>query len=565
MVSFESKSYSKRLLHLISWSHWFTFFNVFLAILLSSFYVFGEKTPDTMIGHLYLYTTWASHMGFLTFMGFVLIIFPIILIYPKTQFIRVTSSLIFTGALFLLLLDAFVFLRLGYHLNASSSDQIILLISNMIAHNSLKFWVISGSVALLLLSIELTLSNYAWKHLKELQRVPYAKYVVHVLVASFFISHFTHIWADAKWNYDVLKQDTVLPLSYPSTAKTLLTKYELFDAENYVENKESALSLKHQVSEYPRLTQQCIVNEKPKQSVFMVLTQSMLTDNQIAGFSLKSISSNVNLTRHIDNALPVNSWFNLFYSLPTIYKNDILSQNIKPLLFQEMERRGLSSDLTLVSNSPSTIDTLWFKEWFDNAYELTGVSSLIFSSNKKSFTEKLNQLNAGLHVFYFDDESTAQAELFIDALLLSQRQKNTKDIVFVSSIGNKNIQDSLSIKPSLLVIPERNSDKLKRLTSHMDIQPTLLSEWLSCKASAQKIVNGQNILTVKSNRVIANTIDSGIIVFNKDKSVFIDKNGEFQSYSRQLQTPISVNADFPLMIDGVNFIKRFNKPLAETD
>jgi hypothetical protein len=46
-------------------------------------------------------------------------------------------------------------------------------------------------------------------------------------------------------------------------------------------------------------------------------------------------------------------------------------------------------------------------------------------------------------------------------------------------------------------------------------------------------------------------------LFPKDKSVFIDQNGNFQSYSRQLRAPIAANADFPLMIDGVNFIKQF--------
>jgi len=563
MVSFESKSYSKRLLHLISWGHWFTFFNVILAILLSSFYVFGEKTPDTLMGHFYLYITWASHMGFLTFIGFVLVVFPIIIIYPKTQFIRVTGSLIFASALVLLLLDAFVYKRLGYHLNASSSDQIVLLINNLIAHNSLKFWLITASTAILLLSIELFISNYAWKHLKELQRASYAKFVVYGLVASFFVSHFIHIWADAHWNYDVLKQDTVLPLSYPSTAKTLLTKYELFNAENYVENKQSALSLKHKVSQYPLLTEQCASNEsnlKIQKSVFMVLTKPVFTEQQIAGFSLKSKASSINLTKHIDNALPKDTWFNLFYSLPTIYKADILLQHTKPLMFQAIEQANLTTNLTLISKTPELLQKLWFKNWFNNTTQLADVSSLIFSNTNESFTKKLNKMPVGLHVFYFPENSTTQAELFIDALLLSQRKKSVKDIIFISSIGNKNIQDSLAIKPSLLIVPEQTSNILKRLTSHMDIQPTLLNQWLKCDENTlQKVVNGQDILTVKSNRVIANTIDSGIIVFRKDKSVFIDKNGEFQSYSRQLQKPISVNTDFPLLIDGVNFIKRFNE------
>ncbi len=49
------------------------------------------------------------------------------------------------------------------------------------------------------------------------------------------------------------------------------------------------------------------------------------------------------------------------------------------------------------------------------------------------------------------------------------------------------------------------------------------------------------------------------MVFNKDKSVFIDQNGNFQSYSSQLQAPIVESADFPLMIDGVRFIKQFTQ------
>jgi len=562
MVSFESKSYSKRLLHLISWSHWFTFFNVLIAILLSSLYVFGEKSPDTLIGHFYLYITWASHMGFLTFIGFLLIIFPIILIYPRTQFIRVTASLVFTASLVLLLLDAFVYKRLGYHLNASSSDQIILLISNLISHNTLKFWLITTSTAFVLLIIELTLSNYAWKHLKDLQRVPYAKYVVHVLVVSFFISHFTHIWADAKWNYDVLKQDTVLPLSYPTTAKTLLTKYELFDANNYTENKESALSFKHKISPYPVLSKQCSVVEPLKQSVYMVLTESTLTENKIEAFALKSSASTINLARHINNALPSDSWFNLLYSLPSIYKDNIAEQNVKPLLFQEMALKDIAANLTVITEDGVIPESIWFSQWL-NTTSVTEVSSLIFSEKEpeSDFTDNLNQPKAGLHILYFDADNTAQAELYIDALLLAQRQKDVKDIIWISSMGNKNIQDSLAIKPSLLIMPGQASNKLKRLTSHMDIQPTLLSQWLKCDGLASTIVNGQDILTVKSNRVIANTIDTGIIVFKKDKSVFIDNNGEFQSYSRQLKMPISVNADFPLMIDGVNFIKRFNESL----
>jgi len=63
---------------------------------------------------------------------------------------------------------------------------------------------------------------------------------------------------------------------------------------------------------------------------------------------------------------------------------------------------------------------------------------------------------------------------------------------------------------------------------------------------------------LNKDRVIANTSAKGLMVFNKDKSVLIDQNGNFQSYSSQLAAPITVNKDFPLMIDGVHFIKHFS-------
>ena len=250
MVSFDTKTYSKKLLHLISWSHWFTFFNIFAAIALSSYYLFSETAPDTLLGQLYLVTTWVSHIAFLTFISFVLILFPLTIIWPNTKVIRTSASIIFTLGLLLLLLDGFIYSRLGYHLNASSSAQIFGLIQE-IAQKNVIFYTVSGILAILILAFEFTISNYAWKHLKRLQKTVFARFVIVGLVLSFFFSHLTHIWADANLDYDILRQDTVLPLSYPATAQTLLTKYGLFDVDDYIERKTSPLSFSSAIPPYP--------------------------------------------------------------------------------------------------------------------------------------------------------------------------------------------------------------------------------------------------------------------------------------------------------------------------
>jgi len=557
MVAFDSKTYSKRLLHLISWSHWFTFFNILTAIGLSSFYIFSEGGPETLLGQFYLITTWFSHMGFLTFMTFVLILFPITLIFPHTRFIRATASVVFTIQLLVLLLDAYIYNSLGYHLNASSYAQIFDLITTQIQQNSRSFWFVSIVLILVIFAFELIVSNYAWKHLRDLQKVVIAKFIVIGLVCSFFFSHMLHIWADANLEYDILRQDTVLPLSYPSTAKTLLTKYGMFDREAYIERTTSPLAFTDAIPQYPVLNGQCIAKSTIQQSVFMVVNDKMLTAKQIKQFKQRNTQNQLTLEHHIDNALPKNAWFNLFYSLPSIYKDDLIKQKTNPLLFQLLERNKLASSYTLIQNNDdknnlSEQESFGFEHLFNEQTTLNNISTLVFAN-------KLNNIPVGLHLFYFADSNSYQFELFMDALLLAQKAKQTKDIIWVTSVGNEAKTTSLSIKPSLLILPNTKNKTVSHLTSHMDIQPTLMNGWFDCDIDEKKYSNGKNLWKVEKDRIIANTMDDGIMVFSKDKSVFINQNGNFQSYSRQLAAPIMVKPDFPLMIDGVNFIKQFSQ------
>ncbi|MGL1959099.1 MAG: DUF3413 domain-containing protein [Colwellia sp.] len=576
MVSFDTKSYSKKLLHLISWSHWFTFFNILAAITLSSYYLFNETAPDTLLGQVYLITTWVSHIAFLTFISFVLILFPLTLIFPNTKFIRTSGSIIFTVGLLLLVLDGFIYSRLGYHLNASSSSQIIGLISEQIKQDSFSFWLISIILAVVILSFELIVSNYAWKHLKQLQKTIFARFVIFTLVLSFFFSHLSHIWADANLDYDILRQDTVLPLSYPTTAKTLLTKYGLFNIEDYIKRKTSPLSFSQAIPNYPTLAkEQCDSTDKIEQSVFLVLTDEQLTKPQLKQFQRRISASNIILNHHIDTSLNKDAWFNFFYGLPNIYQQDVLQQNIKPLLFQAIDKNNLATSYTLITdevfeNSTNESDIkkqpLWFEKFFSSKTTLANISSLVFA-------DKLNNKAPGIHLIYFKSSngqlsSRYQFELFVDALLLAQKQKQKKDIIWISSIGNKSEDTRLSMKPALLVLSDLNnlhksqqflSKNLKPITSHMDVQPTLMANWMQCKLPPHSYSNGSDLVSLKKNRVIANTTTQGMMVFNKDKSVFIDQNGNFESYSSQLDAPITVTADFPLMIDGVHFIKQFSQ------
>lgn len=553
MVSNENSSYSKRLLHLISWGHWFTFFNIIAAILIAVIFLDAEGIPEGLIGKVYMVTNWFSHMAFLAFICFVLTVFPLTLLFPRTRFIRGAASVIFTAALTLLVLDGFTYSQLGYHLNISSTGQIVNLLKEQMRNNSMSFSGVAIFSFCAILIYELLVSNYAWRHLRELKNKRFPRFFVFGLIASFFVSHFIHVWADAKLEYNVLRQDTVLPYSYPATAKTLLTKYGLFNRDDYVQRKNSPISFNLNIPTYPGIDEQCKTAEKPQQSVILVLNEKSLTSSQVKQFKARSSVKPTQLFNHMDSAANKDAWFNLLYSLPTIYKQGIYEQGKAPLIMQYLASLEMNSSLVSFTGKeqvqviPENIAKL-----FTGSQQHKDISEFVFA-------EKLNGLAQGLHVFYFTGKSDYQYELFVNALLLAQQKKETKDIILLTSIGNLNKESTFQNKPALLIWPGRKADKITELSTPMDLQPTLMKYWLKCPISYSSYGSGKNLFRLRDDRIIANTTDSGLMIFKKDKTVFVDQQGNFESYSIHLETLISESSNFPLLIDGVKYINKFSK------
>ena len=557
MVTTENSSYSKKLLHLISWGHWFTFFNIGAALLIAIIFLEAEGLPEQLIGKVYMLTNWLSHMAFLTFITFVLTVFPLTLLFPKTQFIRGAASFIFSFVLCLLVVDGFTFAELGYHINTDSSSQIFALLKEKFQPGTVSLTTFNWIIFIAILLFQLVMSNYCWRHLKELQQRKAPKYIVAVLISSFFISHLIHVWADAKLEYSVLRQDTVLPFSYPSTAKTLLTKYGLFDRTDYEQRKNNPFSFTNKAPAYPELTQECKALTGPQSSTFLVLNDKVLTEKQLKQFNQSSSIKGSNLVNYIDNANSHDAWFNLLYGLPTIYQEDMKGQQSVPILLQQIKAAKLDTSINVFANEgQNTSLPLWLSKLFTNQNQYEDISSFLFA-------DKLNGLNAGLHVFYFSGQTDYQYELFVNALLLAQQQKEIKDIIWLSSLGNATNKTSLTPKPALFIFPEQQSRPINELTSVMDVQTTLIRNWFGCRLDYKRYSNGHNIYRIRDDRLFANTTENGLMVIKKDKNLFVDQQGNFETYSTQLDTLISEDSDFPMLIDGVKLINSFslkNKP-----
>ena len=99
----------KRVTQLVNWGHWFALLNMLIAIIIAAVYILNSPSPDTFLGASFLFTNWVSHIGFLTFIGFVIFILPLCYWVPNAKLVKVFSSVLAALALALLMFDALLY------------------------------------------------------------------------------------------------------------------------------------------------------------------------------------------------------------------------------------------------------------------------------------------------------------------------------------------------------------------------------------------------------------------------------------------------------------------------
>ncbi|MBU2224249.1 MAG: DUF3413 domain-containing protein, partial [Gammaproteobacteria bacterium] len=229
MVLEQNLSLVNKIDRLLRWGHWFTFFNVLLALLVTGSYFLADPLPVSAVGWVYLLLNWVGHTAFLCFLFFIITIFPISLIFPYQRHVRGMASLLATFGLVALIFDAYVYHSLGYHAGSASYEQTLDLLRQQVVTNLRNFVLITTAVAVLLTTVQLVISNYCWKKIARLTHSGVGKPAFVVLLSCFMCSHLLHIWGDASQHQDIVRQDNILPLTYPATARTMLVRYNLLD------------------------------------------------------------------------------------------------------------------------------------------------------------------------------------------------------------------------------------------------------------------------------------------------------------------------------------------------
>lgn len=497
MVLEQNLSLVKKVNRLLNWGHWFSFFNILLALLVTAMFWWSEPLPQTVLGWSYLILNWLGHTAFICFMFFILTIFPLSLIFPYQRHIRGLAAALATLGLVVLIFDAYVYSQLGYHIGSASYDQTINLLRQQVVTNLRNFILIVGLVSALLFALELVISNFCWKKITRLGQSGVGKPALMVFFGSFMLSHLLHIYADAKLHWDITRQDNVLPFSYPATAKSLLARYQLVDLSKRAQRQADKLSLHSLLPASGELS--CAL---PQQPATLLIVTGKLNEAQIQ--FLRSQQLRVH-DQHFSPNNRTEALLNLLYG-------------------QFMAEQA--DDLTL-QHAPAWLSQL--------------------PSERLSIINRNNALNSSLPWAANTFVATAFSIVFDDTPELNWQDYQNYPQIVVVPLHSDNLKFQLAPQTAYVRWPALLTQVKQHNSQHLDWLPTLLH---AAGCQTENALLGDNLLAPSALPKL-NISQQDIISIRKDKMMILRQDGSYGVWSAGTLVPLNDRLDVPMLIDAL--------------
>jgi len=496
----------KLVTQLVTWGHWFALSNMILAIAIASVYIFSSPAPETPLGLTYLLSNWISHIGFLTFFGFIILILPLCYLVPSARTVKAISAVLAAVALAVLGFDALLYNKYAVHLSFSTAELLRTEANTAISLFSWQRWAFFFLIFIFWLSAQLVLANALWKRVARLQKRKLALPISSFFVVCFVSSHALHIWADANLYHPIVQQDDLFPLSYPATAKTLMSRYDLLDRDNYEQRLELQFDDRISLINYPLSPLYCSVSAQKK-----VL---LLVDNDVTKLASQTkLRSKIPL--YADRSSMRDAQRGYLFGLPELY-HQVLSKKI-PILLDLPTALGLQ-----VGIYASELDA--------------GKQTQQFSQDWSNFEQGVTSGNTNLAIGFVDSKQLNS--LLLDPSVLQQYQ------VFV-------VKDSASGEKYLYSNAELYAD----FASSEDLAPTMLN-MLGCNAPTQNYSTGRDLSNPGRDWLVT-TQERMVIVIQNNKRIEVSSNGNSKVYNLQTGEELPDEADTRLLSQAIKRLSSF--------
>ncbi|UJF19861.1 DUF3413 domain-containing protein [Vibrio sp. SS-MA-C1-2] len=605
--------YKDKVSRLISWGHWFAFFNIIITMLLGTRYIIGSEWPATFLGQFYLIISWFGHFSFLTFAIYILIIFPATFLLPSQRLLRLFSVFIATLGATALLLDSYTYNTLHLHLSMIVWD--LLNSGENTAQNS--NWQLIFIAVPIIFIVQLVLSEWVWRKQRKLSAKHIGGTLTIILGICFATSHIIHIWADANLYRPITVQKSTFPLSYPMTAKSFMERHGLLNKTEYLEREAKQGSIDSEKMNYP-LTRLSFNDQGVKKNLLIIMVDSLRSD-AISSFITPNLNSfaaeNINYTQHFSASNSNQAGvFSLFYGLPPTYMESSKADNLTPVLIQTLHKRnyqfGLFSgdgfddsvyptaifnhkelvqssteEKTEKPNTQQFNDTMaiddwksWLTQqkenkWFGyidlktvSHYDDQSSSTDTISGNSQSST------TAKLKEHYLKAVSTVDNDFqqIIDTLKSQGQFENTIIVVTSNhgiefndtksnSWGSKGNYSRYQIQvPMMIHWPNQQPQVVTRRTSHLDLVPTLMENMFHTSSSSRNYSSGVNLFNSNSERPWLLAGDKkDIAVLAEDKTTVVDQYGNYKVYDQNFQQLKDEKTKLSTLLQVIQELKRF--------
>lgn len=543
---------------MLRWAGRYMLANTLLGMLIAIRYLVFLQWPDTGLAWTYFISMTLSHFFFLSAMIAVVLVAPIACIIPRPGIVITWAVIVYSLALILLVIDTFVFSQYRFHLNPFVFDLIVDG-GSQIFNFSTQTFVITAIVTTGLIAVQIGLAVLLWRRLKIPPTAWRGSHLAAGLFALFVTSQAIHVWGDAQYDRSITTLTRYYPLLFPVTAQRFMVKHGWLNLaesrKNKLLNAKTGTTLNYPLS--------ALVCSPPAQRLNLLIVvidtwrQDAMSESitpNIHAFSRKS----TRFERHFSTANSTRTGlFSLFYGLPGTYWHAFASNQLGPVLIDELLDNGYRTgifasakltnpefDRTIFSrvknlplktpgNSPHARDRAALQRWLEwlenhqtrvfespffgfvfldalHGYSLPGDYPRQFSpawetANHLALNSSMDPTpyrNLYNNIAHFQDS-------LVGALLddLRERQLIDNTVVVITSDHGDEFNDSgknywghnsnftayQTLVPMIIHWPGRAPAIVDQVSSHQDIAPTLLTNLFDCSTPASEYSSGRNL------------------------------------------------------------------------
>jgi membrane-anchored protein YejM (alkaline phosphatase superfamily) len=587
-------TYGDRVSRLVSWGHWFAFFNIVAAMLIGTRYIDSSPWPETLLGQVYLFASWFGQFGFLVFAIFILILFPLSFVMPSRKLYRFIAVILSTVGLTVLLLDTKAYQELHLHLNPIVWELALSKEQNTINAD----WQYLFAVIPLIFFIQLALSEWIWRKQRKLSHKHIGRPIAALFFICFIFSHLVYIWADATFYTPITNQKANFPLSYPMTAKTFLERQGWFDRQEYIKKVEQGEATSEAIV-YP--LEDLVINKKKSKShnLLIISIDSLRADAIDEAYMPNAAAFAANnqwFTNHLSTSNDENALFGLYYGIPAGYSLSIKQQQIRPSFVEQLEYRNYKKgyfstqgtdheffkdfvklkDNELHSNAQDDSQTVQnFSAWLtDNSKESwMGIIRLTSVANFEEHTGIDTDVSARQQLIDAYIKATSEVDALIQQIIdevdNSDLLSNTV-VVITSDHGwefdesktnswgaNSNFSRYQLNVPLIVSWPEMQPQTYSHSTSHHDVSVTLMQNLLGVTSNPMDYSSGQDLFTVKERQWLMASDIKNLALITGTQTVVVDRYGNYKLYDASYQRLKNTKPKLSIIMQGLSESKRF--------